>query len=110
MLVALEDYGVEAESYIEFAHKAVCVQGTMARMRSYVSAPFARIQPVIPRLKKLTIRPLGNFFGNEPARGGCDRGGWQVTLDTVRTAAAASVDCIFRSNVLAIVRWPSLIV
>ena len=50
------------------------------------------------------------FFGNEPARGGCDRGGWQVTLDTVRTAAAASVDCIFRSNVLAIVRWPSLIV
>lgn len=83
VVVALEDFAPAATDYLALAHRLARVQGTVILIRAYGAEPFARIQPSAAWLKELTIRHFGNFFGNEPARGGRDRGDWQVTLDAI---------------------------
>lgn len=83
VVIALEDYVSASLDYLALGHRLARLQGTVILIRAYGSAPFARIQPSSAWMKELTIRHFGNFFGNEPARGGRDRGDWQVTLDTI---------------------------
>lgn len=81
--VAMEDYLDEASDYLRQAHRLARPQGQVVVMRSYGSAAYAKIDPKVPWLKELTVRYFGNFFGNEPAKGGRSRGDWQVTLDAI---------------------------
>lgn len=83
VVVALEDYIPQADEYVALAHRIARIQGKVIMMRSYGSAPFLKVQPNHAWLKELTIHHFGNFFGNEPARGGRARGDWQVTLDAM---------------------------
>jgi threonine dehydrogenase-like Zn-dependent dehydrogenase len=90
VVVAMEDYVPEASDYLALAHRLARIQGTVVMLRAYGSAAFARIQPSVPWLKELTVRHFGNFFGNEPARGGRARGDWQVTLDAIAKGTLAA--------------------
>lgn len=90
VVVALEDYVPAALDYLALAHRLARIQGTVILIRAYGSAPFARVEPATAWLKELTIRHFGNFFGNEPARGGRDRGDWQVTLDAMARGVLAA--------------------
>ena len=88
--VAMEDYVPEAADYLALAHDIARIQGTVIMMRAYGAQGHARVRPGTPWLKELTIRHFGNFFGNEPARGGRARGDWQVTLDGLARGAIAA--------------------
>lgn len=88
--VAMEDYVEEASDYLRQAHRLARPQGQIVVMRSYGSDAYARIDPKVPWLKELTVRYFGNFFGNEPARGGRSRGDWQVTLDAIASGTLAA--------------------
>lgn len=90
VVIALEDYVAASLDYLALGHRLARLQGTIVLMRAYGSAPFARIQPSSAWMKELTIRHFGNFFGNEPARGGRDRGDWQVTLDAIASTVLAA--------------------
>lgn len=87
VVVAMEDYVAHAAGYVALAHRIARSQGNIVMMRAYGSAGFGQIEPSVAWLKELTIRHFGNFFGNEPARGGRDRGDWQVTLDAMARGA-----------------------
>jgi (R,R)-butanediol dehydrogenase/meso-butanediol dehydrogenase/diacetyl reductase len=88
--VAMEDYLDEASDYLRQAHRLARSQGQIVVMRSYGSTAYSRIDPKVPWLKELTVRYFGNFFGNEPARGGRSRGDWQVTLEAIAGGALAA--------------------
>lgn len=90
VVIALEDYVPSSLDYLALGHRLARIQGTIVLIRAYGSAPFARIQPSSAWLKELTVRHFGNFFGNEPARGGRDRGDWQVTLDAISRGVLAA--------------------
>jgi threonine dehydrogenase-like Zn-dependent dehydrogenase len=90
VVVSMEDYVPEASDYVALAHRIARIQGNVIMLRAYGSAPFAQTQPGVPWLKELTIRHFGNFFGNEPARGGRARGDWQVTLDAMARGVLAA--------------------
>ncbi|MES2097038.1 MAG: alcohol dehydrogenase catalytic domain-containing protein [Pseudomonadota bacterium] len=83
VVVAMEDYVPAATGYVALAHRLARLQGQVVMMRAYGSQGFAQVEPSVAWLKELTIRHFGNFFGNEPARGGRARGDWQVTLDAM---------------------------
>ncbi len=85
--VAMEDYLEQSSDYLRQAHRLARPQGQIVVMRSYGSSAYAKVDPKVPWLKELTIRYFGNFFGNEPARGGRSRGDWQVTLDAIASGA-----------------------
>lgn len=87
VMVAMEDYVPAAARYVALAHRLTRLQGQVVMMRAYGSQGFAQIEPSVAWLKELTIRHFGNFFGNEPARGGRTRGDWQVTLDAMARGA-----------------------
>lgn len=89
-MVAMEDYVPAAANYIALAHRLARLQGQIVMMRAYGSQGFAQIEPSVAWLKELTIRHFGNFFGNEPVRGGRARGDWQVTLDAMARGAIAA--------------------
>jgi (R,R)-butanediol dehydrogenase/meso-butanediol dehydrogenase/diacetyl reductase len=88
--VAMEDYLDETCDYLRQAHRLARPQGQVVVMRNYGSAAYARIDPKVPWLKELTVRYFGNFFGNEPARGGRSRGDWKVTLDAIASGTLAA--------------------
>jgi len=90
VVVALEDYLPAAGEYVGLAHRIARMQGRIIMLRSYGSAPFAKVQTSNAWLKELTIHHFGNFFGNEPARGGRERGDWQVTLDAMARGTLAA--------------------
>lgn len=90
VVVAMEDYVPDATGYLALAHRLARIQGQVVVMRSYGSAAYAEVDPKTPWLKELTVRYFGNFFGNEPARGGRDRGDWQVTLDAIARGVLAA--------------------
>lgn len=83
VVVAMEDYLAASADYLALAHRLARIQGQVIVMRSYGSAAYANVDAKMPWLKELTVRYFGNFFGNEPARGGRARGDWQVTLDAI---------------------------
>lgn len=87
VVVAMEDYVPDAQGYVALAHRIARSQGTIVMMRAYGSKGFGDVEPSVAWLKELTIRHFGNFFGNEPARGGRERGDWQVTLDAMARGA-----------------------
>ena len=90
VVVAMEDYVPAATGYVALAHRVARLQGQVVMMRAYGSQGFAQVEPSVAWLKELTIRHFGNFFGNEPARGGRARGDWQVTLDAMARGAIAA--------------------
>lgn len=90
VVVAMEDYVAASRGYVALAHRLARLQGQVVMMRAYGSQGFARVEPSVAWLKELTIRHFGNFFGNEPARGGRDRGDWQVTLDAMARGTLAA--------------------
>jgi len=90
VMVAMEDYVPAAAGYVAMAHRIARSQGQIVMMRAYGSQGFAAVEPSVAWLKELTIRHFGNFFGNEPARGGRPRGDWQVTLDAMARGAIAA--------------------
>jgi (R,R)-butanediol dehydrogenase/meso-butanediol dehydrogenase/diacetyl reductase len=90
VVVAMEDYVSEATGYVALAHRIARLQGQVVMMRAYGSRGFAQVEPSVAWLKELTIRHFGNFFGNEPARGGRARGDWQVTIDAMASGAIAA--------------------
>jgi threonine dehydrogenase-like Zn-dependent dehydrogenase len=83
VFVAMEDYVEAAAQYLDLAFRTCRIQGTVAVLRTYGSAPYAAIDPQVPYLKEITIRHAGNFFGLEPIRGGRARGDWQTSLDAL---------------------------
>jgi (R,R)-butanediol dehydrogenase/meso-butanediol dehydrogenase/diacetyl reductase len=83
--VVMEDYVPASAQYLNLAFRACRVQGTVAILRTYGSAPYAAIDPQIPYLKEITIRHAGAFFGEEPVRGGRPRGDWQTALGALAT-------------------------
>jgi (R,R)-butanediol dehydrogenase/meso-butanediol dehydrogenase/diacetyl reductase len=89
-VVALEDYLPAAEQYVGLAHQIARIQGRVIMLRAYGSTPFAKVQRSHAWLKELTIHHFGNFFGNEPARGGRARGDWQVTLEAIARGTLAA--------------------
>jgi threonine dehydrogenase-like Zn-dependent dehydrogenase len=99
VVVALEDYLPAAEQYVALAHRIARIQGRIIMLRAYGSASFAKVQSSHAWLKELTIHHFGNFFGNEPARGGRARGDWQVTLEAMArgTLAAPPAGTVVRS-------------
>lgn len=90
VIVAMEDYVSAASGYLALAHRLARIQGQVVVMRSYGSGSYAEIDANVPWLKELTVRYFGNFFGNEPARGGRDRGDWQVTLEAIGRGTLAA--------------------
>jgi threonine dehydrogenase-like Zn-dependent dehydrogenase len=83
VFVCMEDYVPAAADYLRLAFRFTRVQGTVVVLRTYGSAPYARIEPQAPYMKELTIRHSGAFYGDEPVRGGRPHGDCQRSIDAL---------------------------
>lgn len=83
VFVAFEDYVKESQLYLAQAFDACREQGVVVMLRAYSAVPYANVTHLAPWLKEVSLVQFGNFFGNEPAQGGRERGDWQVSLDAL---------------------------
>lgn len=81
--VATEDYIETSANYLAQGLASLRVQGTLVVMRTYSNRPYKEIVDYVPWGKEVSIKYFGNFFGEEPWRGGRPRGDWQLTLDAL---------------------------
>jgi threonine dehydrogenase-like Zn-dependent dehydrogenase len=91
VLVCMEDYVAASAEYLRLGFRICRAQGTLCVLRTYGSAPYARIDPQVPYMKEITVRHAGSFFGEEPLRGGRSRGDWQVALDAIARGEIAEL-------------------
>jgi len=83
VFVANEAYVPESYDYLQQAFAVARVQGTVVMNRIYGTEMYMRIEPLTAWRKELTLRHFGNFWGEEPARGGRARGDYAVAIEAL---------------------------
>jgi (R,R)-butanediol dehydrogenase/meso-butanediol dehydrogenase/diacetyl reductase len=89
VFVAMEDYVAPSLRYLSLAFDIARVQGTVGILRAYGEQAFHGLDPVVPWTKEITIRHFGVCFGEEPWRGGRQRGDFELSIEAI---AAGRID------------------
>jgi (R,R)-butanediol dehydrogenase/meso-butanediol dehydrogenase/diacetyl reductase len=85
VVVNAEAYVARSQHYLREAIELCRPGATILLSRSSGSSLFPSIDPALAAAKQLDIRYFGTCFGEEPWRGGRDRGDWAVTLSAMTT-------------------------
>lgn len=83
VFLSQENYLPDSAEYFRQACELLRLQGTVNVLRAHGEHGLGHVPGFLPWSKEITVRHHGVFFGEEPARGGRDRGDFQVTIDAV---------------------------
>jgi (R,R)-butanediol dehydrogenase/meso-butanediol dehydrogenase/diacetyl reductase len=83
VFVSMEDCVAAADGYLARAFRICRAQGIVVVLRTYGHTPWTAVDPQVPYMKELTLRHFGVFFGEEPARGGRERGDFHLAVEAL---------------------------
>ena len=81
VFVSIESNVPASEHYLRQACEIARPQGVIVIARVEGNGAWQNVPSYLPLMKEISFRHFGNCFGEEPWRGGRQRGDWQLTLD-----------------------------